>query len=193
MGDQDSDPFVDEILRRRGQVNVFDLLKQRFKRSNNDLKHDKKRSQPSRPVLAVVSLLVGVLAAWPDVSGGAGASRIFLIWMVSAGVCYAVLTKLETVLFWAAVGTSVASIFILAAQTLDFIETGLFPVWHVGDMAMAIGFPDAEANSLLDGVYDLIALATFCGVSVLLWIIVWGSDRFTRSAILRNKSSEDSS
>jgi hypothetical protein len=79
------DDFVKEVLRRRGQITVFDV------------------HRPMRPpktiggrrlwwITTPLSLGAGLIAAWTDIAGGASWDRVVTIWMVAAGATYFVIS-----------------------------------------------------------------------------------------------------
>lgn len=94
--DHRSKDFADEVIRRRGQISVFDLWRQRRGRG----------PAPEKPgghywwIAATVSLLAGFAAEWSDIAGGARLDVIATKWMVISGVIFFVLIKFRTMAKW---------------------------------------------------------------------------------------------
>lgn len=90
----ESDGFVDDVIRRRGQINIFDIRR-----------HARGRGPaPQKPggrywtIAATVSLLAGFAFEWSDIAGGARFDLIATKWMVFSGVTFFVLMKMKPVL-----------------------------------------------------------------------------------------------
>lgn len=81
------DAFVDEVLRRKGQINALHV--------HGGLKPEKIiGGRRTWFVTTGLSLAAGLAAVWPEIAGGASAVRVLTIWMVTAGVSYMVIRSL---------------------------------------------------------------------------------------------------
>ncbi|MDA0238536.1 MAG: hypothetical protein O3A84_00735 [Proteobacteria bacterium] len=91
-----NDGFVDEVIRRHGQINIFDI--RRHARGRGPA-----REEPGGrywTIAATVSLLAGFVFEWPDIAGGARFDVIATKWMVFSGMTFFVLMKIKPILSW---------------------------------------------------------------------------------------------
>ena len=178
------DQFDQDIASRRGQISVFDIWK------NMSRRHPVRRASlvtgqgRSWNIAVVVSLALGFWAAWADIVGGASFGRIFIIWMVTAGVVFMVLTRLEKAVLWVAAVSGVMSAGILAAQLNSWLETDVWPVWLMSDAAHLIGIETADANLAFDWALNRTSAGGFACIGVMFLMIGLGLVWIVRRKII---------
>lgn len=131
MDKQSSDDFVDDVARRWGQINIFDIRrKAAAKRRGAEPPTSSRRWR----VIAVVSLLAGLAAAWSDIAGGARGDVIATKWLVASGVTYFLLIRLTAALLWTATISAIAGLAGLGWKAYGWYETGSWLPWRIGDV-----------------------------------------------------------
>ena len=131
MDKQPSDEFVDDVARRWGQINIFDIRRRAAAKRRGA---EPSTSSRTWRVIAVLSLFAGLAAAWSDIAGGARGDVIATKWLVASGVTYFLLIRLTAALLWTATISAIAGLAGLGWKALGWYETGNWLPWRMGDL-----------------------------------------------------------
>ena len=135
-----------------------------------------------RGIAVFVSLLIGLGAAWPDLTGGARFDRILIVWMVVAGVVFMVFTRLDKAVLWSAAISGLIAIGLFAAQIDVWLETNLWPGWQIADVATFTGFDGSGISAPVAWIFQQSAMGGFTVLALVLLGLGLGIVRLARRA-----------
>jgi hypothetical protein len=174
------DLLTEEIAAHRGQITIFDVWKNNRRRNRVMTSRLVAKRGRSWNIAANISIGMGLWAAWADIVGGASFDRVFIVWMVAAGVAFMVISRLEKTILWSAAVSILMAAAIVAAQFKIWLESDDWLDWIMFDVAHFSGFEPNLPGPVLLWVLERTASGVFLGLGLIFLITGLSLRRLTR-------------